>query len=82
MTASSLHTGYIGTAGIQSCEAVVVVGCVDDGIRAESVKGAQFNVVQGHHVAAAECRPVLPPRHQQHGWRPGLQRNGESLGVA
>lgn len=51
MSACNLHTGHIGAAGVQSCEAVVVVG---SSVHAESGIGAQLRVVQGRGVAAAD----------------------------
>lgn len=70
MTACNLHTGHIGAARVQSCEAVMVLG---GGVRAESVIGAQFSMVQGHGVAVADSRAVLHPGDQQHGGSPGLE---------
>lgn len=50
-SACNLHTGHIGAAGVQGCEAVVVV---DGRVRAEGVIGVQLSAVQGHSVAVAD----------------------------
>ncbi len=50
VSACNLHTGHIGAAGVQSCEAVVVVF---GSVHAEGLIGAQHSVVQSGGVAAA-----------------------------
>lgn len=78
-SAFGLHTGHVGAAGLQSCEAVVVaVGRV----HAESVKGAPVGVVQGHRGAVVDCWAVLHPGYQQRGESPGLELDRETHSVA
>lgn len=79
MSACNLHTGHIGAASVQSCEAVVVVG---GSVHAESGIGAQLRVVQGRGVAAADSWAMLHPGHQQRGGSPGLEPDRVTRSVA
>lgn len=79
MSSCDLHTGHVGAAGVQSCEAVVAAA---GGVHAERVIRAQFSVVESHRVAVAGSRAALHPGHQQHGGSPGLQSDRETRRVA
>lgn len=75
--ACNVHTGHIGAAGIQTCEAVVVAG---GSVHAESAVGALLGLVHDRGVAAADS--FLHPGHQQCGRSPVLETDRETPGVA
>lgn len=77
--ACNVHTGHIGAAGIQTCEAVMVAG---GSVHAESAVGALLRVVHGRGVAAADGWAFHRPGHQQCGRSPVLETDRETPGVA